>query len=490
MAAKKPPSKGRISKLAANPGTRAALADKYLTPVQLKQRQLNQRLNAPVTAGSTLTNRDLAHQRQAATQVQYGPQDQEAAKQLGQAQQLQKDQGDWYAQYQAAANQLKTDLGNNAKAATDTTTGITNAVGQLGTATAVGDGNVASDAQKGSVIRQALSGAFGAMLASQGQSSKDYGAKIADLVVPGQKLTAMNQGAKNIGSVRDQIAALAREKGAFGTKFDADTIASEQKNALANQAFGLDVQKASTQAAQNSPAGKSAAAAATSEAQNASKYGYSVHDWRTLGPDGRQRVIKASKSKPADSVYSSGPFAGRKKSEVDAMSPGGRQTLVDRYTKKAGSGGKGQYLSADGQNTFKRSFDAARASAEKIKGHYSRNELRGLLKNGRSASTVYVDASGQPIDAYTFADAKKKDPAARPVPVPAIAPITDDAVLSAVLDTVLDGHLSQYTIAKLHKAHIKVNALGVSTKRPSTAQVVGQAISSTGQAVGGALSGR
>jgi hypothetical protein len=29
MAAKKPPSKGRISKLAANPGTRAALADKY-----------------------------------------------------------------------------------------------------------------------------------------------------------------------------------------------------------------------------------------------------------------------------------------------------------------------------------------------------------------------------------------------------------------------------------------------------------------------------
>jgi hypothetical protein len=34
------------------------------------------------------------------------------------------------------------------------------------------------------------------------------------------------------------------------TKFEADTIASEQKNALANKAFGLDVTKAATTAAQ------------------------------------------------------------------------------------------------------------------------------------------------------------------------------------------------------------------------------------------------
>jgi hypothetical protein len=54
----------------------------------------------------------------AATQVQYGPQDQALKTTLGQAQQLQKDTGDWYAQYQAAANQLKTDLGNNATQAT------------------------------------------------------------------------------------------------------------------------------------------------------------------------------------------------------------------------------------------------------------------------------------------------------------------------------------------------------------------------------------
>jgi hypothetical protein len=52
MAAKKKPlTPGRIAKLAANPGTRAALADKYLSPAQLKQRQMNQRLNAPVTDG-------------------------------------------------------------------------------------------------------------------------------------------------------------------------------------------------------------------------------------------------------------------------------------------------------------------------------------------------------------------------------------------------------------------------------------------------------
>jgi hypothetical protein len=61
---------------------------------------------------------------------------------------------------------------------------------------------------------------------------------------------------------------------------------------------------------------------------------------------------------------------------------------------------------------------------------------------------------------YSIAAAQKKNPHARPVPVPAVKPITDDAVLSAVLDTVIDGHLSQYTIAKLHKAGIKVNGLG------------------------------
>jgi hypothetical protein len=460
MAAKKPLSKGRISKLAANPGTRAALADKYLTPVQLKQRQLNQRLNAPVTAGSTLTNRDLAHQRQAATQVQYGPQDQEAAKQLGQAQQLQKDQGDWYAQYQAAANQLKTDLGNNAKSATDATTNVTNAVGQLGAATGVGDGNVASDAQKGSVIRQALSGAFGAMLASQGQSSKDYGAKIADLVVPGQKLTAMNQGAKNIGSVRDQIAALAREKGAFGTKFDAETIAAEQKNALANQAFGLDVQKANTQAAQNSPAGKSATAAATSEAQNASKYGYSVHDWRTLGPDGRQRVIKASKSKPADSVYSSGPFAGRKKSEIDAMSPGGRQTLVDRYHKKTGSGdGKSPYLGTSQQTTFRTTFESTKSTVAKYKDQYTRQQFSQILLTGRPAQTIYVDKNGQYLPGVTDLTTAHQQ-GGHAVKLPAIPKVSNSAAISAALDTIYDGHLSAATIKKLHAAGIKVNALG------------------------------
>jgi hypothetical protein len=79
MAAKKPKpamTGARARQLAANPATRAALADKFLSPAQLKQRQLNQRLDTPVTPGSTLTNRQLAQQRNAAVQVQYGPQDQ------------------------------------------------------------------------------------------------------------------------------------------------------------------------------------------------------------------------------------------------------------------------------------------------------------------------------------------------------------------------------------------------------------------------------
>lgn len=97
---KRPPlTQGRISRLLQNPGTRAALADKYLPPAMLAQRQLNRRLNAPVTPGSTMTERDLSRQTRAASDVRYGYPEQQAQQGLQAAQQVQRDVGGYYDQY-------------------------------------------------------------------------------------------------------------------------------------------------------------------------------------------------------------------------------------------------------------------------------------------------------------------------------------------------------------------------------------------------------
>lgn len=485
MAAKKKPlSKGRIQKLAANPGTRAALADKYLNPTQLKQRQLNQRLNAPVVDGSSLTNRELAHQRDAAVNVEYAPTEQVLNTKLGQSKQLTKDTAGWYQEFQNQVNKLKGDVASSNAQQNTANANLVGAVGQLGSQTAVGDGGVRSDADKASAVRQALSGSFGAMMAAKGSNQADYAANLADVVAPGQKLSALNQSAKATGSVQDQLAALAREKGAFGSKFMSDTVAGEAKNVLANKALGLDISKAATQAEQNSPAGKGAAAAATSEATTASKYGYSVHDWRTLGPDGRSKVIKASKSKPADSVYSSGPFAGRKKSEIDAMAAGGRQTLVDRYDKTKGPGGKSPYLGTSQQTTFKTTFESTRTMAGKYKDQYSRQELSKLLLTGRPAQTVYVDKNGKLLPDVTDLTTAHKQ-GGHAIKLPAVPKVSNSAAISAALDAIYDGHLSAATIRKLHAAGIKVNGLGVSTKPPKSSKIAGDALSSVGQILGG-----
>jgi hypothetical protein len=337
MAAKKPKpamTGARARQLAANPATRAALADKFLSPAQLKQRQLNQRLDTPVTPGSTLTNRQLAQQRNAAVQVQYGPQDQALGSRLAASQQTEKDQAGWYQDYLNELAQHKKNVADISANANTAYQGLSGAAQGLGTG--VEGTGAQDDASKAQAVRQALLGNFGALQNAQGRNATDYADTLAKVVGPGQKLQAQAQGRRNTNAVRDQVASLGLQKGAYASKFSTDAITNEQKNVLAQQALGLDVQKAATQAAQNSPAAKAATAAATSEAQMASKYGMTVHQWRLLGPNGRATRIAATKAKPADSVYTSGPFAGKKKSEVDAMNPDQRQSTVDVYDKKHG----------------------------------------------------------------------------------------------------------------------------------------------------------
>jgi hypothetical protein len=68
----------RVQQLAANPGTRGLVDTSLLQRFGLtglaKKRLLNERLAQPVVPGSTMTNRDLARESNAAMDVQYGDQ--------------------------------------------------------------------------------------------------------------------------------------------------------------------------------------------------------------------------------------------------------------------------------------------------------------------------------------------------------------------------------------------------------------------------------
>lgn len=445
---KKPLTAGRISKLASNPGTRAALEDKFLSPAQLKQRQMNKRLDAPIVDGSATTNRDLSRQAQSAATLQFG------GDPVQQAQQLATDRTGWYQQYQDQVNKLRGDVAANGAQAATAAQNITGAVGQLGAQTAVGDGQVRGDADKASAVRQALSASFGAMQASKGQNANNYAANLADVVVPGQKLTAQNVGAAGVKTAKDQLAA-------FLTKYKGDAIAGETtaqadkaKTNLAMQALGLDASKAAITAQQ----------------------------------EGARIDETVRHNKTSEVNQANDP--SKQKTAADLAFFKAHGYYPPTGPPKAAAKGKSGYLAPAGQNTFKRTFDSAVQTATKLNDHYSREELKALLRNGRQATTVFLDpATRKPIpDVYTLADAKKKNPKAMPVSVGAVAPITDEAILSAVLDKVIDGHLSPYTIAKLHKAKIKVNGLGVSTKKPrqtKASKIANDAISSVGSAVSG-----
>jgi hypothetical protein len=59
------------------------------------------------------------------------------------------------------------------------------------------------------------------------------------------------------------------------------------------------------------------------------------------------------------------------------MSPGGRQTLVDRYNKKNPKGGqpKSPYLGTSQQNTFQTTFEATKSHGGKYKDQYTRSSF-------------------------------------------------------------------------------------------------------------------
>lgn len=351
-----------LKRALANPGLRAKLPDKYLTVAQRQTRATNARLAQPVTPGSTMTEGDLARAAKNATTVKYAPAEQQLGQNLTDANNAKTDTGHWFDDYLKALAQHNTNVqgfqGQASQQLTDLGKGVTGLAGAESSqmnaqanADASSRGATAADTSKlqsdAAAIRQALVGSFVAQQAQTGAANNTYADTLANVVGPGQKVTALTAAGRRIQAVKDKQTALKGEEGAFNQSYRDTGRQDEVKNTLARMTLaGTQANQAASQAAtttrlqQSSPAGKAAAAAATTEAQIAAKHGYSVHDWRMLGPDGRSAKIAADKKKPADTTYTSGPFAGRTKSEVDGMPTSKRLRIVNDYNKNKGPGGK------------------------------------------------------------------------------------------------------------------------------------------------------
>jgi hypothetical protein len=329
---KKPLTRGRIQRLLKNPGTRAALADKFLPPDLLAQRNLNRRLNAPITPGSAVTERDLSRQTRTASDVRYGQAEQQSRQDIAASEQRARNVAAWYDNYLKELASHQQNVAGFQSQATQAVQGLSQAGAGLGSGAAE---NLSADNQQtaanASAVRRALVDSYGAMLSSQGANANTYASSLAHVVGPGQKLQAQQQAQGRTGKAQQALEQLLREKGAFRQQLGDERRQDEAKSVLATSiATGKEVA--------NTPTAKAAVAGATEEARQAAKYGYSLHDWRTLGPKGRATVRGNEKGSSGDTVYSSGPFAGRTKADVQALSDTERKRLVDAYR----GGGKGK----------------------------------------------------------------------------------------------------------------------------------------------------
>ncbi|HET7425762.1 MAG TPA: hypothetical protein VFJ50_01895, partial [Gemmatimonadales bacterium] len=302
--------------------------------------------------------------------------------------------------------------------------------------------------------RQALIGSFQAQQALSGAAANTYADTQARVVGPGQKLSALAQAAGRTRDVQKQVTGLKAEEGAFNQQFRDTSRQDEFKNVLAAQTLGLNQTKAAADAASKTPAAVAATAGAKTEGSTAAKYGYSLHDWRMLGPNGRRRVIDAAKSKPADSVYTSGPFAGRKKSEVDAMSGTERQRLVDEFNKQKGKG-KGQSGKGPAWQTQQKQSDA-------------RSQVASLKSYAQKAK------AGQPFVAgHAPQTPASRQQAAQKIQQAVAAP-DDPILLTAALDAAYDGHLSPATVRALIAAGYKPSLIAQALHVPTAGQQSGR----------------
>lgn len=451
-----------------NPGLRSKLSDATLAkyaPAQAKSRALTKRLATPIAPGSSVTERDLAHEAQAAQTVRYGPAESDLAQQVGRSQTIERDTGTFYDQYlqmqaQHAAAVAAFQQGAQ-QALAQTAAGMTGLAGAEGAAlqqaanqTAQSGvapaGDLSALASQAAAVRQGAMGSFQGEQALQGAAANTYADTQARVVAPGQKLGALAQARGRTTDLLQKRSDLRREEGAFNQQFRSDRRSEEFKNQLAMQTLGLNQQKAVVDAASKTPEAAGARQEASSSASAAAKYGYTLHQWRMLGPDGRQRVINAAKaqgkSKPDLGKVNK---YGYTESQWRAMSTSQRQQIIKDFAK---TGGKPKSEATTSKEDFRQKYGVDLQTTGQ---HNSfRNQVEQaqsvLKKVGTKDKGGHVTTTQDLVDAMTRGGFSG---------VPKLPPLA----VRAALEVIRYGHILPGTAARMHKAGYSVGTLGYKT---------------------------
>ena len=414
----------------------------------------------PIVPGSAVTNKQLNRESKAAARIKYGPVTQAQRQQVGEAKAYQRDIGNYYDDYvkqvQAQSANVQ-QIGREAQAAVQgTQAGVTGLaasdltqMNQAATKDAAArgatPGDLAQMASGAAATRQALVGSFSAQQAATNAANSTYAGNRANVVAPGQKLGAVAQAHGRVRQAKENLAETRREKGAFRFTYGQERKADEAKNVLAQKALGLDVLKTTAGIAADKRQDKldtkkarqdwKADKLSTPQAREGAKYGYGAKAWQRLGNAGRAQVIKDAKaaggSKASDNVYSSGPYAGRTKSEIAAMSPQRRMQLVDRYKTDRGgpgsSGGGRDYLTP----------------GQSASGITQLTELKSLTQKAKNGQ-LFRPGTGNPAPKGRYGAEKK-------VKEYAGGKLKHPALVRAAADAVYDGHISAYTAKQLRR---------------------------------------
>lgn len=255
--------------------------------VQNQQSQQNQQAQAgndPSKVTAPLTPNTLAAETASAQQMKYGPQETQYGQQIANSDAQQGRISTWFNEYlqkvaearqqtdaayaQAQANVQAQDAALNQSSQNQQSQVAQQNTAQQNLTGNAGDPNLAAQAAQASTARQALTNSFGAMLSTQGAAASTRGAErgaIGSL----QALQAHQTESGHRAQILQQLQATEAEKGAFGVQYGADARDKERKYLLEQAAFGLNEQKAATDAADTANDNQQAATNADNANKNA-----------------------------------------------------------------------------------------------------------------------------------------------------------------------------------------------------------------------------
>jgi hypothetical protein len=466
------------------------------SPAADKQRALNTRLNSPIssfqtpagTITSPTTERDLAHEADAASTVKYGTGD--GLKQaLAQAVQHQTNVGSYYDDYRTQLQSLQGQAqAYNAGAlqamqalpgmVTGLAQGTQNQVQQNQAARgpemgAIGATTTAQNASNAAATSQAAAGSYAAQQALVGNANTSYAANLANNVAPAAKIQAVQNAQGGITKAQGDINDFTAQKGAYNQSYRDQRRTDERKTLAAEATFGLDSQKAAATAQANSPAAKAANTQVTNDARVAANHGYSLHNWRLLGPTRRNQIINADKKKStkddSKTIYPSGPFVGHTHGDVAGMTQAQRDALVAKG-QKGGKGGKGPaWVKPEEQTTAEGKAVRSKSTALNLR---SGHEISIQVQDPTTKKMVpkVLNKNGTKLNRTQAADFLRKNTS------------TDEAMISAALDAAYNNppHLSAYTVRKLIAAGYKPSSVARTLNVKTPGQGGSKALKPTG----------